>query len=54
MNIDIPREKIAEFCRKWKIVELRLFGSVLREDFRTGSDVDVLCNLFFRRRLEPA
>ena len=41
-GIDIPEEKIAEFCRKWKITELALFGSVLREDFAPGSDVDVL------------
>jgi predicted nucleotidyltransferase len=31
-----------EFCRRWKIVELALFGSVLRKDFRPDSDVDVL------------
>jgi predicted nucleotidyltransferase len=42
MNIQIPKEKIADFCRKWKIVELSLFGSVLRDDFRPDSDVDVL------------
>ena len=42
MNIEIPNEKIADFCRKWKIVELRLFGSVLRDDFRPDSDVDIL------------
>lgn len=42
MNIEIPKEKIADFCRKWKIAELSLFGSVLRDDFRSGSDVDVL------------
>jgi len=42
VGIDIPSEKIAEFCRKWKITELALFGSVLREDFGPGSDVDVL------------
>ena len=42
MNIEIPKEKIADFCRKWKIVELSLFGSVLRDDFRPGSDIDVL------------
>ena len=41
-KIEIPKEKIAEFCQKWKIVELSLFGSVLREDFRPDSDVDVL------------
>ena len=42
VQIDIPREKIEEFCRKWKITEFSLFGSVLREDFRPDSDVDVL------------
>jgi predicted nucleotidyltransferase len=41
-RIDIPYERIAAFCRKWKITELALFGSVLREDFRPDSDVDVL------------
>jgi predicted nucleotidyltransferase len=42
MSIDIPKEKMGDFCRKWKIVEFSLFGSVLREDFRPGSDVDIL------------
>jgi hypothetical protein len=42
MNVEIPKEQIADFCRKWKIVELSLFGSVLRDDFRPDSDVDVL------------
>jgi len=42
MNIEMPKEQIAHFCRKWKIVELSLFGSVLRDDFRPDSDVDVL------------
>jgi len=41
-KIPIPREKIAEFCGRWKITELALFGSVLRDDFRPDSDVDVL------------
>ncbi len=41
-NIDIPENKIADFCRRRKVVELALFGSVLREDFRTDSDIDVL------------
>ena len=43
-RIDIDRDRIAEFCRRWKITELSLFGSVLREDFRPDSDVDVLVN----------
>ena len=42
LAIAIPKERVAEFCRKWKITELALFGSVLREDFRPDSDVDVL------------
>ena len=41
-RIAIDQEKIADFCRRWKIVELALFGSVLRDDFRPDSDVDVL------------
>jgi uncharacterized protein len=41
-NLKIPREKIEEFCRRWKIKELALFGSVLRKDFGPESDVDVL------------
>jgi predicted nucleotidyltransferase len=40
--IDIPKEQVADFCRRWKIIELALFGSVLRDDFRPDSDVDVL------------
>ncbi len=41
-KIDIPRSRIADFCRRHHIRRLMLFGSVLREDFRPGSDVDVL------------
>lgn len=42
VQIDLPMEKIEEFCRRWNIVEFALFGSVLRDDFRPDSDVDVL------------
>jgi len=41
-KIDIPKEKIAGFCQQHHIRKLALFGSVLREDFRPESDVDVL------------
>lgn len=41
-RIEIPRDELGEFCRKWKIAELSLFGSVLRDDFGPDSDVDVL------------
>jgi len=42
MQIQIDHERVAGFCRRWKITELSLFGSVLRDDFRPDSDVDVL------------
>jgi len=41
-NIEIDEEAIAAFCRKWKVREFSLFGSVIRDDFRPDSDVDVL------------
>lgn len=40
--ISVDQKNIAAFCRKWKIVEFSLFGSVLRSDFRPESDIDVL------------
>jgi hypothetical protein len=42
LKISIPRTTIEEFCKRWKIVEFSFFGSVLREDFRSNSDIDVL------------
>jgi predicted nucleotidyltransferase len=41
-DLQIPEDQIADFCRRWKISEFALFGSVLREDFRPESDIDVL------------
>lgn len=41
-GIEIPRERIAEFCRANGIRRLALFGSILRDDFRPDSDIDVL------------
>jgi len=38
----IPMDEIAKFCRRWKIRELALFGSALRDDFRPDSDLDIL------------
>jgi hypothetical protein len=40
--IAINRDRIAEFCRTWDVTEVCLFGSVLRDDFRPDSDVDVM------------
>ena len=42
MRIEVPKEKIAEFCRKNHVKRLAFFGSVLRDDFGPNSDVDVL------------
>jgi len=41
-KINIPLKQIEDFCRRWKVKEFALFGSVLREDFRPDSDIDVL------------
>lgn len=41
-GIRVPKEELAEFCRRNQIRRLSLFGSVLREDFGPDSDVDVL------------
>jgi predicted nucleotidyltransferase len=41
-NINLPMPQIREFCDRWQIVEFALFGSVLRDDFRTDSDIDCL------------
>ncbi len=41
-NIDIPKKQISEFCRRWRISEFALFGSVLHDDFDSNSDVDIL------------
>lgn len=41
-NITLPMDAIAAFCEKYPIRRLSLFGSVLRNDFRPDSDVDVL------------
>ena len=41
-DIDIDREKVAQFCSRWRIAEFAVFGSILRKDFRPDSDIDVL------------
>ena len=42
LSIQLPEDQIIEFCQRWKIIEFSLFGSVLRDDFRPDSDIDVL------------
>ena len=41
-KVKFDRQKVAELCRRYGVAELALFGSVLRDDFRADSDVDVL------------
>jgi uncharacterized protein len=42
IEVDLPKEKIADFCRRHHIRKLALFGSALRDDFGSESDLDVL------------
>jgi uncharacterized protein len=42
LKIKVPRREIVVFCKKHRIQKLAFFGSVLREDFNSTSDVDVL------------
>ena len=42
MNLPFDRDRIADFCRRWNVVELAIFGSVARGDFREDSDIDVM------------
>lgn len=53
-HIDLHRENIAAFCKRWGIQELALFGSVLRDDFSPDSDVDLLITVPENRRLKLA
>ncbi len=52
-NIELPINQIQDFCQRWHITEFALFGSVLRDDFRPDSDIDILVSfeLNFRRGL---
>ena len=42
ITVDLPREKVAEFCRRNHICRLSLFGSALRGELRPDSDIDFL------------
>lgn len=41
-RLRLSPEQIAAFCQRWQVVELALFGSVLRDDFHSTSDIDIL------------
>lgn len=50
-NIALPKDKIADFCRRHHIRRLAVFGSALQDDFAIDSDVDVLVE--FQKGQEP-
>jgi len=50
-NLLIPKDEIAEFCKRHHILKLSIFGSALRDDFAPDSDVDVLVE--FEKGYEP-
>ncbi|OUC05427.1 DNA polymerase subunit beta [Litorilinea aerophila] len=52
LPIHLYKEAIADFCRRWGIVEFAIFGSALRDDFRPDSDVDVLVS--FAPGMQPS
>ncbi len=41
-RLTITSEELFDFCQRWQVSELALFGSILRDDFHAGSDIDVL------------
>ena len=45
MKLEFSHEKLGQFCREHRIARLELFGSALRDDFRSDSDVDLLATL---------
>ncbi|MDX1524368.1 MAG: nucleotidyltransferase family protein [Anaerolineae bacterium] len=49
--IEIPQQNIADFCQRWQITELALFGSALRDDFGPDSDIDLLASFDPEARL---
>ena len=52
VHVQLPEDKLSQFCLKWKVKELSLFGSVLRDDFKDSSDIDVLVT--FQDDAEPS
>ncbi len=51
IKVAIPRKRLAEFCQRWNVSELALFGSALRSDFRANSDVDLLVSFVPNARI---
>lgn len=51
LALDLADEAIADYCRRWKILKLEVFGSILRDDFGPSSDVDFLVTFDPAQRL---
>lgn len=51
INVQVPHDTLKTFCLKWSVNELSLFGSVLRDDFRPDSDLDVLVSFSERAHI---
>ena len=45
-RLSLSQFELEAFCQRWQVLEFALFGSVLREDFRPDSDIDVLVTFF--------
>ena len=50
LKISLPLEKIADFCQRWSIERLEVFGSALRDDFRPESDLDFVATYLPKAR----
>jgi predicted nucleotidyltransferase len=50
-RIAVPKGQIEEFCRRYGVRKLSFFGSVLRDDFGPGSDVDVLVEFEYGQKV---
>ena len=44
-NITYSQKKLHDFCRRWKIIRLEIFGSAIRDDFNEESDIDIIVEL---------
>jgi hypothetical protein len=42
VSLVISEDRLTDYCRRWKVAEMAIFGSVLREDFGPDSDIDIL------------
>ncbi len=49
-RVKVMPAQIADFCRRWSIIECALFGSVLRSDFHSDSDIDLLVTFSLERK----